>query len=291
MSGETTYKRATQDVGNMLCMEHVNVLVPDQQIAIDFYLGGLGFTRDPYMMVDTDNMWVNAGEQQFHLPSRGQQVLRGHVGLVIPDIEELKQRLTRLKEKLADTAFDCSVEDGYVAVTCPWGNKFRCYAPGPKFGEMTIGVPYVQFDVEPGTAAGIAKFYKKVIKAPSSVSKDPAGNAAHVRIGNVQELIFRETSEKLPAYDGHHIAVYIANFSGPHKFLHKRGLITEETNDFQYRFEDIVDPDTDRHLFKIEHEVRSLYHPMFGRERSFVNRNPTQSLRAYSRGHDAYVAV
>ncbi len=286
---EKTYKRATQDVGNMLCMEHVNVLVPDQQMATDFYIGGLGFTRDPYMMVDTDNMWVNVGEQQFHLPSRGQQVLRGHVGLVTPDIEGLKQRLTRLKDKLADTAFDCSVENGYVAVTGPWGNKFRCYAPGPGFGEVTLGIPYVQFDVEPGTAAGIAKFYKKVIKAPSCVSKDPTGDTAHVRVGNTQELIFRETSEKLPAYDGHHIAVYIVNFSGPHTFLNKRGLITEETNDFQYRFEDIVDPDTEHHLFKIEHEVRSLYHPMFGRERRFVNRNPEQNLRAYSRGHDAYV--
>ena len=288
---EKTYKRATQDVGNILCMEHVNVLVPNQQMATDFYVGGLGFTRDPYMMVDTDNMWVNVGEQQFHLPTRGQQVLRGHVGLVIPDTERLKQRLTRLKEKLAGTAFDCSVEDGYIAATCPWGNKFRCYAPGPKFGGMTLGIPYVQFDVEPGTAAGIAKFYKKVLKAPANVSKDPAGDAAHVRIGNTQELIFRETSEKLPAFDGHHIAVYIANFSTPHKFLLKRGLITEETNDFQYRFEDIVDPDTGRHLFKIEHEVRSLYHPMFGRERNFVNRNPDQNLQAYARGHDAYVAV
>ncbi len=84
---EKTYKRATQDVGNVLCMEHVNVMVPNQQMATDFYIGGLGFTRDPYMMVDTDNMWANLGEQQFHLPSRGQQVLRGHVGLVIPDIE------------------------------------------------------------------------------------------------------------------------------------------------------------------------------------------------------------
>ena len=83
----------------------------------------------------------------------------------------------------------------------------------------------------------------------------------------------------------------VANFSGPHKFLQKHGLITEETNDFQYRFEDIVDPDSGKKLFKIEHEVRSLYHPMFGRERNFVNRNAHQDLRDYSRGRDAYVAV
>jgi hypothetical protein len=284
------YKRATQDVGNILCMEHVNVLVPDQGTATDFYIGGLGLTRDPYMMTDTSNMWVNVGEQQFHLPTRGQQVLRGHIGLVLPDIEGLKKRLTHIREKLSGTAFDCSVEDGYVAVTGPWGNKFRCHAAGAGFGGMTLGIPYVEFDVEPGTAAGIAQFYKKVIKAPATVSKGKDGQAAHVRVGNVQELIFCETTAEIPAFDGHHIAVYIANFSGPHKFLHKHGLITEETNEFQYRFEDIVDPETGRLLFKIEHEVRSLYHPMFGRERNFVNRNPEQNLGAYARGRDAYVA-
>lgn len=287
--GKTTYKRATQDVGNMLCMEHVNVLVPDQRIATDFYVGGLGFTRDPYMMVDTNNMWVNVGEQQFHLPTRGQQVLRGHVGLVVPSLDDLEHRLASVQDRLADTKFAYAVEDGYVAVTGPWGNKFRCYAPAERFGGMTLGIPYVEFKVKAGAAAGIARFYKKIIKSEATLSK--AGDAAHVRVGNTQELIFRETSAKLPKYDGHHIAVYIANFSGPHKFLQKHGLITEETNDFQYRFEDIVDPDSGKKLFKIEHEVRSLYHPMFGRERNFVNRNAHQDLRDYSRGRDAYVAV
>ena len=288
---KSTYKRTTQDVGNILGMEHVNVMVPNQEMATAFYIGGLGFTRDPYMMVDTDNMWANVGEQQFHLPTRGQQVLRGHIGVVVSDIEGLKQRLTGIRDKLAGTAFTCSVEDGYVAVTCPWGNNFRCYEPGPRFGEMTLGIPYVEFAVEPGTAVGIGRFYKKVIKAPATLSNDPQGDVTRVRIGNTQELIFRETTKKLPAYDGHHIAVYVANFSGPHKFLNKHGLITEETNDHQYRFEDIVDPDTGRPLFNIEHEVRSLFHPMYGRERRFVNRNPEQNIRAYARGRDAYVAV
>ena len=49
-------------------------------------------------------------------------------------------------------------------------------------------------------------------------------------------------------------------------------------------------PETGKVLFKIEHEVRSMYHPMFGRERNFVNRNPVQNLQAYSRGRDALVA-
>jgi hypothetical protein len=103
-------------------------------------------------------------------------------------------------------------------------------------------------------------------------------------------LIFRERDKELPSYDGHHIAVYVTNFSGPHKFLKKNGLVTQESDAHQYRFEDLVDPKTGKKLFKIEHEVRSLYHPMFGRERGFVNRNPVQNLQAYSRGRDVYVA-
>ena len=287
---EQTYDRSTQDVGNILCMEHVNVTVPDQTLATLFYVSGLGFTRDPYMMVGTDNMWVNAGEQQFHLPTRSPQVVRGRIGVVVPDLEALKQRLVGVKDSLAGTAFTCNAENGHVLATCPWGNQFKCHAPGPEFGNMTLGVPYVEFDVPPGTAAGIGQFYMEIFKTPYTLTQDVNGGVARVRIGNTQQLIFRETAYELPDYDGHHLAVYIANFSGPHHFLKERGLVTEESSDFQYRFEDIVHPETGRHLFKIEHEVRSLFHPMFGRERNFVNRNPSQNLQAYSRGRDALVA-
>lgn len=285
---EQTYDRTTDDIGNILGMEHVNVLVPDQKMAIDFYVGGLGFTRDPYMMVDTDNMWINVGEQQFHLPTRGTQVLRGHVAMVVPDLEGIKQRLTGLVEsgKLEGTSFTCSADNGYVSATCPWGNQYRIYEAG-EFGEMTLGIPYVEFDVEPGTAAGIGQFYMEVMKAPYTLTQGSNGGVARVKVGRDQELVFRETAEPLPDYDGHHIAIYVSNFSGPHKFLCERGLITQESDAHQYRFEDIVHPESGKVLFKIEHEVRSMYHPMFGRE--FVNRNPSQNIRAYSRGRDAFV--
>lgn len=55
-----------EDVGNILLMEHVNVQVPDQGMAMLFYVVGLGFTRDPYLTVGLENMWINVGEQQFH---------------------------------------------------------------------------------------------------------------------------------------------------------------------------------------------------------------------------------
>src|SRR5215207_8595225 len=121
---EQTYDRATQDAGNILALEHVNVTVPDQAMATTFYVSGLGFTRDPYMMVGQENMWVNIGQQQFHLPTRAPQIVRGHVGIVVPDREALRARLKRVESRLAGTAFAWSVEKGYIAVMCPWGNRF-----------------------------------------------------------------------------------------------------------------------------------------------------------------------
>jgi len=283
---ENTYDRTTQNVGNILAMEHVNVTVPDQTTALLFYVSGLGFTRDPYMMVGPENMWVNLGQQQFHLPTRAPQVVPGHIGLVVPDLDALPARLKKVQAKLAGTAFSWAVEDGHVAVTCPWGNHFRCYAPGPQVGDMTLGLPYVELLVKPGTAAGIGQFYQEVMQAPATLTHDPQGAAARVRVGRTQALVFRETGEDLPAYDGHHIAVYLANFSGPHEFLKRRDLITEESSAYQYRFQDIVDPETGRTLCVIEHEVRSLTHPMYGRE--LVNRNPAQHIMAYARGRDAF---
>ena len=81
----------------------------------------------------------------------------------------------------------------------------------------------------------------------------------------------------------------MANFSGPHGYLVERGLITEESDTCQYRFQDIVDPDTDKVLFTLEHEVRSMRHPMWGRE--FINRNASQNIRSYARGRDAFSTV
>ena len=87
-----TYDRAAEDLGNIVALEHVNVTAPDQEKAALFYVNGLGLTRDPYMMTGPANMWVNAGRQQFHLPTSKPQVLRGHVGVVVSDYASLPQR-------------------------------------------------------------------------------------------------------------------------------------------------------------------------------------------------------
>jgi len=280
-----TYDRARQDLGNIVLLEHVNVCIPDQRLATIFYLSGLGLTRDPYLMAGVDNMWINAGRSQFHLPSRGTQVLRGHVGIVMPDLAALKRRLQKVAPLLAETRFAWEERGGAVEATCPWGNRYRCYAPAPEFGSAELAIAYVAFDVPPGSAAGITRFYQQIMNAHAQLETG-ATAVAVISTGAAQRLRFRETTRPLPEYDGHHIQVYITDFSGPHRRLLERGLITEESDEYQYRFRDLVDPADGRKLFTIEHEVRSLTHPLYARP--LVNRNPEQSNRNYVRGQDTF---
>ena len=281
------YDRNAENVGNIVALEHCNVRIPSQLTATDFWLTGMGFTRDPYLMTGTENMWVNIGKQQFHMPTGYPQVFRAHVGIVVPDLEALTNRLATVREKLTGTKFGCSLEDKAVVVSCPWGNKLRCHAAGPEWGDMTLGVPYVEFCVSAGHADGIARFYRQIMGAAAVVTPVGSLAEAHVQVGVGQELIFRETTNELPKFDGHHIAVYITDFSGPHAQLKERGLVTEESNPVQYRFTNIVDPDTNKCLFVIEHEVRSFTHPMYARP--LVNRNPAQRQATYRPGRDMYV--
>jgi hypothetical protein len=284
----TSYDRKRQDLQNIVLLEHVNVTVPDQRLATIFYLSGMGFTRDPYLMAGIDNMWVNVGRTQFHLPSRGKgaQVLRGHVGIVIQDLAALKQRLQKVAPLLAETRFAWEDKGGTVEVICPWGNRYLCHAPAPQYGDTDLAIAYLVFDVPVGAARGIVRFYEEIMEARAAVEGAAGSETAVVWVSATQRLYFRETGRPLPDYDGHHIQVYVSDFSGPHRRLIERGLVTEESDEYQYRFRDLVDPDSGKVLFAIEHEIRSLTHPLYARP--LVNRNPDQSNRRYVRGHDAF---
>jgi hypothetical protein len=280
-----TFDRAGEDLGNIVALEHVNVTVPDQEKATLFYINGLGLTRDPYMMTGPANMWVNVGRQQFHLPTAKPQVVRGHVGVVLSDYEALPRRLERVREALNGTRFECHDRDGFIEATCPWGNRIRCYAPSKRFGQMSLGIAYVEFDVPAGAADGIARFYSQIMGAQAAPMEDAQGRFACVTAGNGQNLFFRETDRPVPPYDQHHLQIYINDFSGPHRRLKDKNLIIQESDQHQYRFQDIVDPDNGNVLFTIEHEVRSLKHPLY--LRPLVNRNPSQTIMRYAPGEDA----
>lgn len=278
-----SFNRSSRDVGNIIALEHVNVTVPDQTLATFFYASVLGLTRDPYLEWGPFNVWINAGRQQFHLPTSKPQVLRGHTGLVVPHLDRLQVRLGKMAKRLEETSFSYAVKRQYIDVTCPWGNLIRCYGPG-KFGQMQLGIPYVEFNVPTETASGIADFYESVMGCRTRLTKN--ARQVEVMVGQSQSLRFKETSRSLPDYDGHHIAIYVADFSGPHRKLLEAGLITEESDEDQYRFQTLSDPKTGKALFDIEHEVRSLHHPMY--ERSLVNRNASQTFFTYQKDRDAF---
>jgi hypothetical protein len=286
------YDRDAHAVGNIVHLEHFNVCIPDQRLATLFYIVGLGGTRDPYLFMGLENMWVNFGRTQCHLPSRAvpprAEVLRGTVGLVVPNLAELKKRLEYAGSEMkrvvpeAKTKFSWQEKNGVVEATCPWGNRVRCHAPSPELGNVELGIAYVDFDVPQGAADGIARFYQEVMRAPAHSEK----NRATVTVGRNQKLHFTETAKPLPEYDNHHIQIYIADFGTPYHWLKERDLITMETDADEWRFQWIVDPKDGRKLFQIEHETRSMKHRLFNRP--LVNRNHGITNMTYLVGSDAF---
>src|SRR6202048_731170 len=175
---QQNFDRAQEDLGNSIHLEHVNVTVPDQRQAPLLYVTGLGLTRDPYLMVSDTNMWVNVGRSQFHLPSGAPQVLRGHTGIVISGRAALLDRLASVAKKLDGTAFAFREHNDYVEAICPWGNRVRCYEPdAARFGSITLGIPYVEFDVPVGTARRIADFYPAIMGMPAELGNGNGGVA------------------------------------------------------------------------------------------------------------------
>jgi hypothetical protein len=279
------YDRTEEDHGNIVNLGHVNVQVSDQKLATAYYISGLGLTRDPYLMTGTNNMWVNVGVSQFHLPTNTPQVVRGVTGLVIGDREALLARLAKAKKELADTKFAFRESNDGVETVCPWGNRITCHTPDPaRFGRMALGMAYIALDVPPGTADGIARFYREVFGSPSQMKAERGGRAAHVMAGERQYLIFRESDEPQAPYDGNHFQIYVADFSGPYRKLQELGLITQESSQHQYRFKDIVDLDTREVLTTVDHEVRAMSHPLYARP--LVNRNPNLIATRYVPGHE-----
>lgn len=281
----TTYDRHQGDVANIIGFEHVNVTVPDLTIATWFYVNALGFTRDPYVDLGPDLIWINLGRQQFHLPAGDPQIVRGTIEVVVPNLAALETRLDAMADYLKGTKFEVRTDTEVIDVSGPWGNRFRCCGPDRTDGfrpdGMQLGMRAVDFDVPRGSSSGIGRFYEQVIGASATVN----GGCCTVQAGPGQVFRFCETDD-VSDYDGHHVAIYVSNFSQPHAWLDDHDLIMEESDEHQYRFRWIVDPDSGERLFELEHEVRSMHHRLF--QRPLINRNPDQNLRNYVPGADAF---
>ncbi|MFP3558074.1 glyoxalase/bleomycin resistance/dioxygenase family protein [Paraburkholderia sp. SIMBA_049] len=280
---------AGEDIGNFVLLEHLNLTIPDQRLATAFYISGLGLTRDPYLMTGVTNMWVNIGRSQIHLPHGEPQRLRGHTGIVVGERQTVIERLRGIQPLLDGTAFRWTERVDRVEVICPWGNRYDCldssaYQMNASWPGIDLGIAYVQLDVPTGCARSIAAFYRNVFNAPVAIRDCDGLQQAVIAIGTHQQLIYAETLDAVPEYDGHHIQIYVANFSEPYtRLAGQRLAYGEEAH--QYRFSQLIDPVTGEHCFKLEHEIRSLRHPLYARP--LVNRNPDQTSRTYRIGGDA----
>ena len=72
----------------------LKLVIPNQELATLYYISGLQLTRDPFLLTGIDNMWVNIGRNQLHLPSRepAPQLLRGTLGIVVPNIDKYMEK-------------------------------------------------------------------------------------------------------------------------------------------------------------------------------------------------------
>lgn len=260
------------ELGSVVLFEHVNLRVADHRLATLFFVEGLGLTRDPYRMVGTRNMWLNAGNQQFHLPIGEPTPLPGEVGLVVPDLVAVRHRLDLVAPALRETAFGWREVDGTLLTTTPWGHRIRVLPSGAWPGGLPQALAYVEFWVAPGSAEGIAAFYGDVLQCPVAAAGIEGERAVEVQVGPWQTFRFRERAGAGVVPNTNHVAVYLTRYRGIYEALDKRGLILEQDAGEQFRFSNITDLATGALLFSFEHEIRSLHHPDY--RRPLVNRVP-----------------
>ena len=148
------------------------------------------------------------------------------------------------------------------------------------------GISYVEFLVPQNRVSRIAEFYDCVFDATTTVFTDPATEeeVAIVAFGSIDEtgrssqcLIFRETTMELPAYDGHHISLYVGDSKDDFeqafknaeeaqvlwvnpRFSDKVTNINTAKKWKQFRFKNLIDMRVGFPIHELEHEVRSVEH-------------------------------
>jgi catechol-2,3-dioxygenase len=243
----------TVDMTGIVWLEHINLVVGSRQLAERFYFDLLGFSKDK-----SPSFHCNLGQQQFHLAANGDPAQRvtGSIGLVVPSLETLRQRVDSVIEDLKETQFEIVQDAGdTMTVICPWGNRLHLYdaeqenqqleptsdspqkmvkqhADGGAYGanRMAVrgqpGIRYIEITCRPGTTSAICQFYQEMIGC--SVSKPNKGQAV-ICIGPGVHLAYIEDESlkdlDIQAMEGVHLCVYAHDFKGLHDRLKAKDLI------------------------------------------------------------------
>lgn len=246
------------DLQGIVWLEHVNLVVGSKRKAQEFYLDLLGCTADR-----SASFHVNLGQQQFHLAETGDpaQKVTGSLGLVVPRLDTLRQRIAALQDKFVDTQFqvlhdnDSDADADHMTISCPWGNRLHLYdlqaeqaalqptsdsphkmvkmhAQGGNYAahRMAVrgqpGIRFIELACRPRTAAAIATFYREMMHC--AVSEPTVGQAV-VCVGPGVHLIYREdetlSDEDVQAMQGVHICIYVQDFQALYERLQAKDLI------------------------------------------------------------------
>ena len=260
-------------------------------------------------------IWANCGASQFHLPyDEVAQKIPGHIGLRFDSLEGLKSRLKDLSSdavKSYEIGTDQRSQREFVKLVDQYDNVFYCRVADPvhadkrqpiirpqeaekwgdvaeRYGQLDSecrGIDYVEFNCPEDSAEKIALFYDSVFDATTScVEVGPGKKIAIIGFGNVDEkgkseqsLLFRETEESIPPYDGHHVAMYVGetalDFQEAYKNAEIAGVVwinprfsdhvdsLQKAKEWkQFRFKDIVDMTNGETIMELEHEMRSIEH-------------------------------
>lgn len=136
-----------------------------------------------------------------------------------------------------------------------------------------LGMSHLTLYCAPERAAKICAFYNHFFLASAYTSTDPETGepACVVPVGHGQYLRYTESSGgPLPAYDGHHIAVYVQDFAALYTRLAARGLhwdnprfpqftyasLEDALRHQEFRIKNLVDPATNETVYELEHEIR-----------------------------------
>ncbi|KAI3428537.1 hypothetical protein D9Q98_007360 [Chlorella vulgaris] len=284
---------SAQDVGDVVHLEHVNLEVPDLDLARVFYGEGLGLTPDPdslgWQRGGPFVTWYNVGRQQFHICKGPTQTTGGIITLKLPSVARVADQLKRLEPVLQGTAFTFSPlqpasggaggNGSSLAVTCPWGQRFMLVDAASGF-TWAAGIVQLQLPCFKGTAHSIARFYSETLGAGvAECGSSGGGDAARVVLGPGTSLCFEEDAAlgelKTEAVDklwsGWHVAFYISRFSSSfskvsqlginqldHPYRDKSPGLAEALANRQFRFKDVVRLDSfgkrGATLFKLGHE-------------------------------------
>eukprot|EP00565_Helicotheca_tamesis_P008437 CAMPEP_0185724462 /NCGR_PEP_ID=MMETSP1171-20130828/936_1 /TAXON_ID=374046 /ORGANISM="Helicotheca tamensis, Strain CCMP826" /LENGTH=345 /DNA_ID=CAMNT_0028392315 /DNA_START=121 /DNA_END=1158 /DNA_ORIENTATION=- len=252
------------DLVGISWLEHINLVVGTQPQAEAFYEDFLGFSRDP-----SAKFHVNLGQQQFHLAAAKEgettpQRITGSIGLVVPDLDSVRERMEQSSKSLQGTLFevleDRMDEEGSLTISCPCGNTLHLYcakrdnealqpsastpqkmvnlhAPGGSYSSNRMavrgqpGIRFVEIACPVGSTPAIMKFYEEMLGCTVSQlsENEENGQTIAISVGPGIHLLYSESSTVTPedssAMEGVHICIYVPQFKSLYDKLDENKLI------------------------------------------------------------------